>query len=72
VPELATAWSHVTGPVATTWNDWQVLLYTAGRALLWVVVVSAMFSMYGYFRAFFTSKVRRGKPAEAAVSEARP
>ncbi len=73
VPELATAWSHLTGPAATTWNDWQVLLYTAGRALLWVVVVSAMFSMYGYFRAFFTSKVRRGKPAEtAAVSGARP
>src|SRR5712664_3740522 len=29
VPELATAWSHLTGPEATTWNDWQVLLYTA-------------------------------------------
>lgn len=73
VPELATAWSHLTGPAATTWNDWQVLLYTAGRAMLWVVVVSAMFSMYGYFRAFFTGRVRRGKPAEAAaVSEARP
>jgi CDP-diacylglycerol--glycerol-3-phosphate 3-phosphatidyltransferase len=72
VPELATAWSHLTGPEVTTWNDWQVMLYTGGRALLWVVVVSAIFSMYGYFRAFFTSKVRRGKPAEAAVSEARP
>jgi CDP-diacylglycerol---glycerol-3-phosphate 3-phosphatidyltransferase len=72
VPELATAWSHLTGPAATTWNDWQVLLYTAGRAMLWVVVVSAIYSMYGYFRAFFTSKVRR-KPADAAaVSEARP
>lgn len=72
VPELATAWSHLSGPAATTWNDWQVLLYTAGRALLWVVVVSATFSMYGYFRAFFTSKVRSGKPAKTAVSEARP
>jgi CDP-diacylglycerol--glycerol-3-phosphate 3-phosphatidyltransferase len=72
VPELRNAWSHLSGPERTTWNDWQVLLYTAGRALLWVVVVSAMFSMYGYFRAFFTSKVRRGKPAEATVSEARP
>src|SRR5205807_7007760 len=31
VPELRTAWSHLFGPEPTTWNDWQVLLYTAGR-----------------------------------------
>ena len=70
VPELATAWAHVTGPAATTWIDWQVLLYTAGRALLWVVVISAMFSMYGYFKAFFTSKVRRSKPRDATPEPA--
>jgi CDP-diacylglycerol---glycerol-3-phosphate 3-phosphatidyltransferase len=67
VPELATAWSHLVGPEATTWNDWQVLIYTAGRAMLWVVVVSAMFSMYGYFRAFFSDKVGRQKPAKATT-----
>ena len=71
VPELATAWSHVTGAGTTTWNDWQVLLYTAGRAMLWVVVVSAMYSMYGYFKAFFTSKVRQKKPTDAATAAAR-
>jgi CDP-diacylglycerol--glycerol-3-phosphate 3-phosphatidyltransferase len=71
VPELATAWAHLTGPAATTWMDWQVLLYTAGRALLWVVVISAMFSMYGYFKAFFTSKVRREKPRDATPEPAR-
>jgi CDP-diacylglycerol--glycerol-3-phosphate 3-phosphatidyltransferase len=59
VPELRVAWSHLTGPEATTWNDWQVLLYTAGRAMLWVVVISSIFSMYGYFRAFFSNVVRR-------------
>ena len=53
VPELRVAWTHLTGPEQTTWSDWQVLLYTAGRAMLWVVVISAFFSMYGYFRAFF-------------------
>jgi CDP-diacylglycerol--glycerol-3-phosphate 3-phosphatidyltransferase len=68
VPELATAWSHLTGPEATTWNDWQVLLYTAGRAMLWVVVISAVISMYGYFREFFTSKIRRETPAAKAAS----
>jgi len=71
VPELATAWSHLTGAGATTWNDWQVLIYTAGRAMLWVVVVTAMYSMYGYFKAFFTRKVRREKPADAATAAAR-
>ena len=68
VPELATAWSHLTGPEATTWNDWQVLLYTAGRAMLWVVVISAMISMWGYFRAFFTDVVRRDKSTAKATT----
>ncbi len=71
VPELRAAWSHLIGPGRTTWNDWQILLYTSGRAMLWVVVISAIFSMYGYFRAFFGSVVRREesrtKPAIAAA-----
>ena len=61
VPELGTAWSHLIGPGHTSWGDWQILLYTAGRALLWVVVISAVFSMYGYFRAFFSGVVRRDR-----------
>lgn len=73
VPELITAWDHVTGAGATTWNDWQVLLYTAGRAMLWVVVISALYSMYAYFRAFFTRRVASDKPAASpATSPAAP
>jgi len=72
VPELRTAWSHLTGPESTTWNDWQVLLYTAGRAMLWVVVVSSFISMWGYFRAFFTDVVRKEKPALPASSSPEP
>jgi CDP-diacylglycerol--glycerol-3-phosphate 3-phosphatidyltransferase len=53
VPELSTAWNHLLGSGATTANDWQVLLYTAGRAMLWLVVISACVSMYGYFRSFY-------------------
>ena len=67
VPELRTAWSHLFGPEPTTWNDWQVLLYTAGRAMLWVVVISSFISMWGYFRAFFTDVVRKKKPAIKAA-----
>src|SRR3989442_6128952 len=71
VPELRAAWSHLIGSGRTTWNDWQILLYTAGRAMLWVVVISAIFSMYGYFRAFFGSVVRREGPgAKAATATA--
>jgi len=71
VPELRAAWSHLIGPGGTTWNDWQILLYTGGRAMLWVVVISAMFSMYGYFLAFFGSLVRReGPTAKAATATA--
>ena len=72
VPELATAWSHLTGPANTTWNDWQVLLYTAGRAMLWVVVISAMISMWGYFRAFFSRVVKKDKPALKTSSSPAP
>lgn len=57
VPELRAALQHVFGVGATTVTDWQVLLYTAGRAMLWVVVLSACLSMYQYFRAFYQSAV---------------
>lgn len=33
--------------------DVKILLYSLGRAMLWVVVASAIWSMYGYFRAFY-------------------
>src|SRR5437762_12498169 len=69
VPELRDAWANLLGPGYTTWNDWQILIYTAGRAMLWVVVISAVFSMYGYFRAFFTSVVLKKQPSTAATAQ---
>lgn len=71
VPELRTAWSHLLGPGHTTWTDWQVLLYTAGRAMLWVVVISAIVSMYGYFRAFFQGYVVSKAPSPKSMGEAK-
>ncbi|HYN85997.1 MAG TPA: CDP-diacylglycerol--glycerol-3-phosphate 3-phosphatidyltransferase [Pyrinomonadaceae bacterium] len=53
VPELQRAVGHLLGPGAMTPNDLQVLCYTAGRAMLWVVVLSACLSMYEYFRGFY-------------------
>jgi CDP-diacylglycerol--glycerol-3-phosphate 3-phosphatidyltransferase len=65
VPELRQAFAHLFGAGATTAKDWQTLLYTAGRAMLWVVVVSACVSMYGYFRAFYLSAIGRNATAQA-------
>jgi CDP-diacylglycerol--glycerol-3-phosphate 3-phosphatidyltransferase len=73
VPELRAAWEHLIGPEPTGSNDWQVLLYTAGRALLWLVVVSACLSMYGYFRSFYRSVVAtRTRSREARVPGVAP
>src|SRR5205085_5910777 len=60
VPELRDALGHLFRAGAVTGTDWQVLLYTAGRAMLWVVVLSACLSMYGYFRGFSRAAVERG------------
>jgi CDP-diacylglycerol--glycerol-3-phosphate 3-phosphatidyltransferase len=59
VPELRDALGHFFGAGAVTRTDWQVLLYTAGRAMLWVVVLSACISMYSYFLAFYRAAVTR-------------
>jgi CDP-diacylglycerol--glycerol-3-phosphate 3-phosphatidyltransferase len=65
VPELRTAWQHLFGPGGVTSSDWQVLLYTAGRAMLWLVVISACLSMYGYFRSFYQNVISRGQPVSS-------
>ncbi len=73
VPELRAALRHVFGAGATTMTDWQVLLYTSGRAMLWVVVLSACLSMYEYFRAFFVAMSSRNAPAKPTIpAGARP
>jgi len=57
VPELRSAWSNLIGGGEMTGNDWQVLLYTVGRALLWLVVIASCLSMYGYFRSFYRTLI---------------
>jgi CDP-diacylglycerol--glycerol-3-phosphate 3-phosphatidyltransferase len=73
VPELRAAINHLLGRGAITVTDWQVLLYTLGRAMLWVVVLSAILSMYDYFRVFYQSVVGRvalTREAERAAAQA--
>jgi CDP-diacylglycerol--glycerol-3-phosphate 3-phosphatidyltransferase len=69
VPELSTAWQHLIGDGVTTGNDWQVLIYTAGRAMLWLVVISACTSMYGYFSSFYRAVVANRAEAERRKSK---
>lgn len=55
VPEMGVALDHLFGPGALTWLDWRVLMYGAGRGLLWLVVISSCWSMSGYFYNFYLS-----------------
>jgi CDP-diacylglycerol--glycerol-3-phosphate 3-phosphatidyltransferase len=70
VPELRAAWQHLFSLEPTTASDWQVLLYTAGRAMLWIVVVSSCLSMYGYFKSFYHSVLSSSRPENPAPHSA--
>jgi CDP-diacylglycerol--glycerol-3-phosphate 3-phosphatidyltransferase len=72
VPELRAAWQHLWGTETITTSDWQVLCYTAGRAMLWLVVVSSCLSMYGYFRSFYRSVLTVEHRRSAAAAAATP
>jgi CDP-diacylglycerol---glycerol-3-phosphate 3-phosphatidyltransferase len=54
VPEMSSALDHLWHG-ALGWLDWRVLMYGAGRAVLWLVVVSSCWSMAGYFYRFYQS-----------------
>jgi CDP-diacylglycerol--glycerol-3-phosphate 3-phosphatidyltransferase len=69
VPELRSALGHLFADGAVTATDWQVLLYTAGRAMLWVVVLSACLSMYEYFSAFYRAALARTAAERAPLPQ---
>jgi len=52
VEEVRVAFSHLS-TMAITSNDWKVFGYLVGRGALWVSVITALWSMYGYFAYFF-------------------
>jgi CDP-diacylglycerol--glycerol-3-phosphate 3-phosphatidyltransferase len=74
VPEMSAALGHLFGPGDVNWLDWRVLFYGLGRGLLWLVVISSCWSMYGYFHQFYLSAherlgiERRRERERAAVS----
>jgi hypothetical protein len=68
VPEMREALDHVFGSGSVSWQDWRMLLYGGGRALLWLVVISSCWSMAGYFLAFYRSAREAMRPGDAPPS----
>lgn len=55
VPEMNVALQHLSGHGAFTFRDLQMIFYGLGRGMLWLVVISSCWSMYGYFKNFYFS-----------------
>lgn len=65
VAEVQTAFRNL-GRFSLNTNDWKVFGYLVGRGALWVAVLTACWSMYGYFRFFYLESKK--KAAEKAAS----
>jgi CDP-diacylglycerol--glycerol-3-phosphate 3-phosphatidyltransferase len=73
VPEMGQALSHFFGPEEMNWLDWRVLFYGTGRGLLWLVVISSCWSMYGYFYQFYANareRLEQDRVRQAAIIKA--
>lgn len=55
VAEVQTAFANLTH-FSLTSNDWKVFGYLVGRGALWVAVITAIWSMYGYFSYFLIER----------------
>ena len=55
---VQTAFSNLFTLSLTT-NDWKVFGYLVGRGALWVAVITACWSMYGYFKFFYDENKKR-------------
>jgi len=59
VPQMSTALGHLFGAGEMNWLDWRMLFYGLGRGMLWLVVISSCWSMYGYFYRFYVNARER-------------
>lgn len=62
VAEVQTAFSNLAS-FALTPNDWKVFGYLVGRGGLWVAVLTAIWSMWDYFRYFISENSRKRETA---------
>ncbi|MGH9946995.1 MAG: CDP-diacylglycerol--glycerol-3-phosphate 3-phosphatidyltransferase [Pyrinomonadaceae bacterium] len=70
VEEVRVAFSNLVS-FALTPNDWKVFGYLVGRGALWAAVITAIWSMYGYFAIFFGSRGKSEKSNVENEKEAR-
>jgi CDP-diacylglycerol--glycerol-3-phosphate 3-phosphatidyltransferase len=63
VEEVRVAFSHLPTMTLTS-NDWKVFGYLVGRGALWVSVITAVWSMYGYMAYFFREKQKPAREVE--------
>jgi CDP-diacylglycerol---glycerol-3-phosphate 3-phosphatidyltransferase len=63
VEEVRVAFSNLAS-FSITPNDWKVFGYLVGRGALWVSVITALWSMYGYVTYFFREKQKPAREIE--------
>lgn len=68
VEEVRQAFSHLASFSLTT-DDWRVFGYLVGRGALWVAVITAIWSMYDYFKYFLTENKKRKSLAQTVFAK---
>ncbi len=70
VAEVRTAFANLAN-LSLASNDWKVFGYLVGRAGLWVAVLTAIWSMYDYFKYFLIENKKRQSVKDAAFNESK-
>lgn len=58
VSEVQTAFANLINFTLSS-NDWKVFGYLVGRGALWIAVLTACWSMYGYFKFFYEENKKK-------------
>lgn len=68
VAEVQTAFAHLFSLSLNT-NDWRVFGYLVGRGALWIAVITAIWSMYDYFKYFLIENKKQKSAAENLIDK---
>lgn len=68
IPEVQLAFRNLFNFSMTSAN-WQVMGYLIGRGALWIAVITALWSMYDYFKMFFVENKKRKTLKERMFGE---
>lgn len=68
IPEVQKAFMNL-AQFSLSSSDWQVFGYLVGRGALWVAVITALWSMYDYFKMFFVENKKRKTLKERVFGE---